>query len=555
MENTDINFFFNNYLYEPNTKKKLIRLQKFEKLKYKKILNILKKKLSTLFHFPEKDIFWERVMGQFVLHHTHQCAKFFLSKKFRNIFYINFKTNFVPINQLEYREILQVHKEGSEKLLLLLLKHRKLKYKMNNKLGNKPNKKNIKSLTVLNFINSNLRKIVYSICKPKVLVSDCFWGKKKKLKIMFKSLFNIFPYTFQIINKTSSETDGHLRSLIFNYNGKDKFLSYFFSSLSNFFPKSLLEDFNFRKKYCKNFLNKNKKLKFIINESMSEDQGFLMAFASLKNIKLIYSEHNFLQYFYIGNTIDLIAKKFDLFFTIGWKRKKTSIYKNKFISCGSFFNFFISREKKIKFNILYLPGPAERVSYYSSGSQGINGVKFSEDYINNTLFFFQNIKKEVLKEIHFKPYNNYFSNGFNENKNIKKISEFLSKNDAKLIEKNISGREAISRCNLLITDYLSTPYLQGIFSNIPTIVLHTKNYFFINKFKKIFSDFYKFNIFHTDPIHASNFLNKIYPNHQNWWSQKHIQVALNKFKVDNYKTGDYYEEYLKKYFKKNVFCF
>ena len=86
---------------------------------------------------------------------------------------------------------------------------------------------------------------------------------------------------------------------------------------------SFIENFSFREKYTQVFLKRNryKKLKFILNENLDEDNLLLNAVSSQKKIKNFYVEHNFLHHFFIGNYLDLILENFDKYITNGWGSK------------------------------------------------------------------------------------------------------------------------------------------------------------------------------------------------------------------------------------------
>ena len=115
------------------------------------------------------------------------------------------------------------------------------------------------------------------------------------------------------------------RNKISTLKSRNNFDKFFLSTLKFSLPKSLLENFNYNYSYSKNFLDNFKKLKFILNENMSEDNLFLIAYATIKKIKTIYVEHNWIQHQFIGNTIDYIKNKFDFFLTNGWKEKKKKL--------------------------------------------------------------------------------------------------------------------------------------------------------------------------------------------------------------------------------------
>ena len=121
----------------------------------------------------------------------------------------------------------------------------------------------------------------------------------------------------------------------------DSFDKFFLATLKYFLPTSILEEYELREKFTINYLNQYKKLKYIINENLDEDSMMLIAQAKQKKIKSIHSEHNFLQQQFIGNIIEFISKKFDIFLTLGWKSNN-----KKFKPAGSFFKWIEKGSKK-----------------------------------------------------------------------------------------------------------------------------------------------------------------------------------------------------------------
>lgn len=251
------------------------------------------------------------------------------------------------------------------------------------------------------------------------------------------------------------------------------------------------------------------------------------------NFKSVYSEHNYLQYFYLANNLKRISSKVDLFLSLGWSKSKVNMSKKvDFLSAGSLFHFNVIKSSR-NIDYLFLPSVAEFIPIYPQG-HGCIGYKFSENYIQNTFKFLNKIEKNILEKISYKPYNEtYTLNNDNYNINQNKIEEFLLKNNAKILNSKLKSTDLLSRSRLLLTDYLSTVYLQGLASNIPTIVIHTKNIFLNNKFKDIFKDFYSLGIFHKKPESAAIFLKKVSENPDQWWYSKDVQTAVKIFLKNN----------------------
>jgi putative transferase (TIGR04331 family) len=181
-----------------------------------------------------------------------------------------------------------------------------------------------------------------------------------------------------------------------------------------------------------------------------------------------------------------------------------------------------------------LAAPAEIIPFYPSGSYGYCGYKFSNAYTNNTINFLKNLDKDFIQTISYKPYNkNFRAKTYNYNSEQLKTENWLIYNSAKVLDSTLDGNELIANAKFIITDYLSTTYLQGMRSNIPTIVIHPDTYFFNNKNSSVFKDFYKLNIFHNNYLSASSFVNRIYKNPNLWWYSLEVQKVINNFLNNN----------------------
>jgi putative transferase (TIGR04331 family) len=532
----DLVKFNNFFVREGLNEKEIIKQKKFCDQKYKILIKIFAKKLNNIHNLNEDFIFWDKVLGQFLYYHIYHCSRFYRSVKNHKLSYAtNILPEFkIPENSEDYRNLIQHSRIGQEKMFLEYVTFFKLK-----KLFKKeeiPNSKKIPKLS--NFIlvrNSILKKIFY-LTKPRIMVSVCDWKKKYKFLIFFKSLFKIQNFSFSINQlKTENNNNFFNRKEIFKLNYNDKFVNFFFHTIKFFFPKSLLENFDCRHKYTISFLRKSNNLKYIINESLDEDNLLLFACSKKFNVKTVYSEHNFLQYFFLCNALERIFKKIDIFLSLGWSKEKIKI-KNRisFFKSGSLFSFNLFSYSEKKIDCLYLPDVPELIPPFPTGAAGHAGHKFSEVYVNRVFNFFSKLDKEIVKIISYKPYDKSVrSDTFNYNSRQFKIEEWLLKNSALVLDSKLKGADLIPRSKLLITDYLSTTYLQGISSNIPTIVITGSNYFFEKKYANIFDDFYKVKIFHKDENLAALFVNKTYKNINAWWNSEDVQNVIKKFLKNN----------------------
>tara|TARA_Y100000389_G_scaffold204658_1_gene258665 strand:- start:2146 stop:3846 length:1701 start_codon:yes stop_codon:yes gene_type:complete len=539
-------------IFDPVSKKNYLDINRFEKKKYKKFLKILSIRFNKIhnINFTQKN--WNKILFYFLLIHITQCSRIFRSKskitKFNNIKYIRFKKFYVPNTQNEHRNLFQKSFMGQEKLFEILLqsfkKHNLIPINVKNNLSH--NNISVKQFNFKKYLINlkllpirSINFILKIFIKPYMIVSRCYWSEATKHKVKLKFLGKLITHDFSIpIIKNSSvytyERD-YMSSLNKNF---DKFDKFFFTTLKFSIPKSLIENFNYRKKITKNFINQKKfsKIKYICNENLDEDNLLLNVISSFKEIKSVYIEHNFLHYPFIGSTFDLIQENFDKYITSGWDLNDNK----KIINGGSLSHNFNLKKKynpEIAKYIYFVCGiPTFRYPHTASYF-GEKGDKNSKIYVKNLENFFNNltdfnkkniwIKKHPLAEKKIiSDYNNYDVKFFKD-KNINK----------QIVRTNEKLYSFLLNSKLIILSNYSTAFLQSILLNIPVIVFLNKNAYFLKKnYEKYFINFYKVGIFQKSAVDCSKFVNKISNNPFKWWYSKKVQNVRKKFLKENINT-------------------
>jgi putative transferase (TIGR04331 family) len=314
-------------------------------------------------------------------------------------------------------------------------------------------------------------------------------------------------------------------------------------------PKSFIEEFAYKSSFTESYINKNNNLRYIINENLNEDNMFLIAHAQLHNIKSIYSEHNYLQHQFIGNLIKFITNKFDIFLTLGWKSKN-----QKLKSAGSL--FFLGteqrKEKKIQYPILFVDGVTAHREPFTSSAYGETGTFNSLNYVKMNIVFFNTLKKFILKKIWVKEYPEKFKSFFcynSINKEIHKSKIFFTN---KIKDSNSNLDECIASAGLIVTNYLSTSYIQALISNKPTIIFfNSKSYFLKEKYQNFYKELIKSKIMYSNPEHAATFINNNFNNLNNWWFDPLTQKARRNFINNNIKKPHNMQNVLNEILKKH----
>ena len=360
-----------------------------------------------------------------------------------------------------------------------------------------------------------------------ILLLGSYFKKDKKVRLIKKSKNQIKE--FFLYPKKSKKVQLNYRIKISEYESNfDDFDKFFFTSIKYLMPKILIEDFKTYEKYFKEKLMECENLKSIICEnfiSHSYNSLFLAFAKEEKNIIHIYNEHNCFSHIYAGHFSKYVEDLTDKYYTIGWHKNK-----NKIIKSSSLFNFKVDQEESLN-DILFITAPFfEKFNHYSSFFGNCNEkVDPSINFIN---LFFKNIPKKLHGLIHYK--------GYPKSKLYKDREDYYNNYHGKfkILNPEIKAKSIMKNAKLLIMDYLSTGYLEGIISDIPTIVLYDSNAYSLNKEHNLFfKPLIDSGIFQTSPLEAASLLGKIHLNPKSWWESEKVSKGRENF-LKNIDTSD-----------------
>jgi putative transferase (TIGR04331 family) len=538
---------FYNLKYEPTSKINYLKHINFERKKLKFYINIIYKELNLLNNKDYTKKFWSIILDFFLLYHISICRGYYFSinkvkKSAKNYFKILApKCYYNPKNISDYRNFFQRTELGDEQFFSFFINFFFQKNKIKVFYQKKKTQVTVCAIKKNNFnfiiFKKFISKILRYIIKPRAIITGCYWGEANKVNINLNSNGKILCTNF-FIPQNDAKYNFILRQklleniLINNRKQLSKFDKFFFNTLIFSMPISLLENICYRINYAENFLNNNKNIKIIVNENLSEDNLLLIAASRLRSIKTLYVEHNSLQIQDIGNIINLIKDKFDNYFTLGWKCKN-----NFFIPAGS--NFIWNKNifyKEYYNSFLFISGIPELKPPYLRSCYSDAGVYNSNKWYSNNITFFNCLSELAKKKLVFKKYP--YSLSYLVDKNYKKFISFLSVKKIKFLksEKIDITPGLISSAKLVIVNNLSTPSLQSLISNVPTIIYynHEQNYLAKN-YKNFHLNLLKANILHKNGHAAAKFINKLVNDDaiHKWWTSKTTQNARKSFLKKN----------------------
>lgn len=544
--------------YRRRTKADLIYDSNFINKKWNKYLPIIGNRLNTI-HKKSFDImFWEKALSisferyiTFVYEVYASCEKNF-NPDFHKVNILSFKRIRPSIDFDKQRDLFQHSHFGKEQIFSLYIKFHN--YIFHNELDispkiNRQNSRNpfVKKLKNINYhlIKREILKKLYKSQPHTIGIHGSFFSNENLNNLIIKSNGHVYPFDWNINYETNFNIIwANERELLSEINSDfDKFDKFFFYTFRYLFPMDFIENFSNILNYYKNLFDKNSKLKYMTSEAWPSCSTLSIGLAYLKTmgVKHIYNEHNYFAHPYVNNELNKAIKMVDIFTSLGWYDKKHS----NMIKSSSMFNFKIKKEKFPVYEICYLTDVKQINMAQITPSYGTsceNALKYYE-FVK---LFFSGLTNKTLKKIYFREYPKNITDNwlhYDDNYMLQPYIEKMKKIDSV----KETGKQSIAKSKLVIVDYLSTPYLESIISDIPTIFFHNQEtYYLKNEFSDFFDPLLECGICQNNPIKAAKFLNQIKHDPQEWWESKLVQKNKSIFIKNNISTNGQLQKYLLK---------
>tara|TARA_B110000503_G_scaffold137619_1_gene222167 strand:- start:944 stop:2740 length:1797 start_codon:yes stop_codon:yes gene_type:complete len=505
-------------------------INNFYKIYLEKLLNILNQEHNSI----NTRKFWEILIGPWLFAFiTIFYEKWLLLDKIKNKNYIienynHLDDHLIVKNHLEFKRK-TLDDEWHYNLFLRILKKRNPKkiflkniyYKKKNRVSKIKNKVVLRE--VIFFIIIKLFGFFKK--RQNVVIFNTYLGSLKGLILSIRN-FNFIPQ-FYNINYDTEKYNLKKRIILSgkNNNYKSSFQKILMEEILVNLPLDFLENFNTVKKIVdNNNLPLKPKVIFTTNG---------MYFNSIKTryiaecvdngSKLILAQHggvyghldfNFLE--------DFEIRVSDCYLSWGWKKNNVKIEKLGIIlNCNSILRKknknFINNDKCLLVvqdlrrhinNLTSLTGSKYFYEYY---------FKFCPEFISSLKINIQNqLTARFLTNISQWNAHTFLKKKFN---NIKVT-----------LGQEESYSDAINNSRLVICTYLSTSFLECMFSNVPSILIlrSDKNVFNLTT-QKILYNLKNNNIYFDNYLNAAKFINNNWDNIDNWWKSKDIQNARKDF--------------------------
>lgn len=510
--------------------------KKIDKISNTKIILISKFVNSSIFYKQNK-FFWKNLLKHWVTRAIFDFYIFFNffkktinKKKKYKIYELNFLENIITEN--DYRK-------DPEKLFIWLageyIKAKNYKYIIsktykNSKIQNKFNyflknvlkfRKDSLLKKIVIFIHVLLSKFILNFYKPKIIIDNIGITYFENVKLNLS--LHQFPLIWDHSPKLSKKRDFQKRQMLKNnihlLSFKDKFVTF---CLIDTLPSIYLENFD-------NIYN------YYLNKFPSSSNIYLTSFIRLPNYKRFWVnilkknktktyifQHGGLFGFYKKSLSDESELSWaDKYFTWGWKL--SSKYKKFFAIQFDINKKYIIKKNKSENILICTPLSTIYLNTIDSPFQ-----TYSESYKNvkNLIKICDFLKKKLNQSIYIRYLANHQNSGF-------QFNEKLFKSYVKF-DKAISPlREELKKYKLVIHSGISsTAFLETFFYNMPTIVLIDSMEIkkLNNDIKKNLIDLKKVGVVHFTTNSVNDFLNSNSDKIHEWWQDKKVKTAVNKFK-------------------------
>ncbi len=205
----------------------------------------------------------------------------------------------------------------------------------------------------------------------------------------------------------------------------------------------------------------------------------------------------------------------DIYLTWGWKDH------NNTHPIGILRPLGPKRNKKKKCENLLFIGKSIRSYSYLLDSN--SGACQSDSYLNDCFSIINSLRDDIKKNliVRFKP----VKKGWDEKE---RFEDLLSERKIDIGKKSIFS--VVKNTKLYLAAYNGTGYLESLSMNIPTILFSTP---FDEKLRNSciedFNLLEENKIYFKDPILASNHINQIWDDVDNWWYSENVQRARKHF--------------------------
>ncbi len=399
-------------------------------------------------------------------------------------------------------------------------------------------KKNVDKKSFKKLISSFLNRILLFVNR---IYFDKFWFPKKDfIKICVKN-FQFPTKNINTLNAQSKNTEydfAQREILDFKIADDKNFKNFLLENIKYYMPLSYLENFQASRKRLKIYVKK--RLIFSMSWFWWDDNfKIFLAESFLKGSRLINGPHGAGVHSKYSENYSYLKDLSHKIFS--WSKKNIDRKKSVYLSP----TLPVIKKNRDKDSTKLL------INYYEPSKFLFKitldtGLEDAIDNFNELMLSTSKLKKNILKEVKFRPKGNYSINS------AEKFSKKFG-NDKLEITDQKDYLTSISESKMVICYYPQTSFTESIYLNVPTLLITSPNFFDTHTKKMILKKFKKNNIFFNNSSEAFKFINKNWNKIDKWWNNPKTQDARQLF-LDNFfdvKQGhhDDWNEFIKKEYK------
>lgn len=361
---------------------------------------------------------------------------------------------------------------------------------------------------LLRFISKIVNKVFN---KDSILMVSPYFkynSLKKYIALSFQSNFLLVFDNLSYDIKVDTKINLPKRIELFRNNSLDEFKNLVYKTLIYNFPTIYLEGFlDFRTKVLKLPIEKSK----IIYSTNALHGNEIFKFYVAENYKkllITYGQHGGNIGIDKVNIPEEIEKSFcDIYFTYGWRDKKTKVLPRELEIINSFDN------EKIIYIMTVLPRYFYRFVYQEDSAKIL-------DYIENTKEFLKSFN--LISKLTIRPYMQDYQWSIKE--------RLLEINSDLKFDNHANYYKQIQDAKIVIFDHMHTGYLETLSMNIPTVIIIPQNIYHFRESAKPYIQLLKdVNILFENPIEAAEFVEIVYGNVASWWQSDNVQRVREEF--------------------------
>ena len=543
-------------------------------LKYRKYMSFLVRRFDELHGTSYGGHFWEKALCLSILRHVTQCYDLFktcednFDPTNHDCRILHQENYYIPNDFDEHRKFFQDTDLGREQLFSvycgLFYSGRFGSWKRPDYLYSLlPEATSLKQVMVVLWTRITSRKVIrwianrirssllvafrkFNICKLQVGIMDCSFSHQNMDRLVCSSRGGIQSIPCPTLLASLSDLQWPQRKhLIRREPDFDRFDEFVFACLLHGMPKMYVEDFHQTYAHFNSSFNRYSTMRWVVCEwwISSARSSFATAVLSLRGVRHISVEHNYISHYFLGANLKYLAPLADEYVTLGWDDPSIS----NIVRGASLYPWVESKIKGDKKHdiLLLLTSPIAYMSEMSATYGGQDGAYGAMTYFDWTRRFLAGLGEKTLSKLYIRAYPLRASKQWLVWDTAFELRSFMDKVKFYDDEGSTSGRLLIQQSRLVVVNYFATSYLEAMISNTPTVFIWAKNCRHLAaKYMHVLDGLINVGICQVNPEEAAAFISQIKDCPEEWWNSAEVQKCREEFLRSCFGDPEFMIQYL-----------